>query len=128
MSNEVNAFVNSLLEAPPGNPNTVQLEIDVDGDVCAQFEVMLLIMTGILSRWYEPPITIGIVTDEDIARLVNYFASFGIKFHIESRPIPAVLRINNRDYIQQTRLEDMKFQVAHKDRLYSVRFSNLATA
>jgi hypothetical protein len=35
-----------------------------------------------------------------------------------------VLHINNRDYLQKSRLEDMKFSVADGGSLYTVWFSN----
>jgi len=125
MSSEILTFVNKLLETPPGKPHSVQLEIDTAGDVPAFFEVMLMIMTEILKRWYSPPISISIVSQEDLARLVAYFASFSVDFKLTVEPEPRILAIRNRAYIQQSRLEDMKFQVAHKDHLYTVRFSTL---
>ena len=128
MSSEVTSFVNSLLASAPGIPNSVQLEIDTDGDVCAMFEVLLLTMTEMLKRWYEPPITIGRISDEKHALLIDYFASFGICFKLETCNEPAVLRINNREYLRQSRLEQMKFQIIHENILYTVRFSNLPTA
>lgn len=128
MSSEVTRFVNTLLSSPPSAPHSVQLEVDVDGDVAALFEVLLLTMTEMLKHWYEPPITISKISDEKHERMIDYFASFGIRFQLETSQVPAVLRINNREYLQQSRLEQMKFQIAHDDRLYTVRFSNLPMA
>jgi hypothetical protein len=122
-------FVDRLLETEPGAPHTVQLEIDCGGDPAALFEVLLLIMTDILKRWYAPPITIGAISDVDYARLVGYFASFGIRFQLSviniSNSLPT---INNRAYLNQSRLEDMKFQMAHNGKIYTARFSNLPAA
>ncbi len=125
MSAEITSFVNELLRTEPGAPNTIQLHIDVDDDPCALFEVLLLVMTEILKKWYPPPITISAVSEANLARLIGYFASFGIKFSLDVSDVPRVLRINNRDYTQKSRLEDMKFQVSAEDKLYTVRFSNL---
>jgi hypothetical protein len=125
MSSEILTFVNKLLETPPGKPHSIQLEIDTDGDIPAFFEVLLMIMTEVLKRWYAPPISISKISDEDLIRLVGYFASFGIDFKLAVEPEPRVLAIRNRTYIQQSRLEEMKFQVAHNARLYTVRFSTL---
>jgi hypothetical protein len=122
MSADVVRFVNELLETEPGERDSVQLFIDTEGDECAKFEVMLLIMTEILKRWYPPPITISAIDELNRARLVGYFASFGISFHLDVRPVPAVLRINNRDYLQKSRLSDMKFQIVADGQLYTVTF------
>jgi hypothetical protein len=128
MSTEVTRFVNSLLSSPPSAPHSVQLEVDVDGDISALFEVLLLTMTEMLKHWYEPPITISKISDERHERMIDYFASFGIRFQLETSRVPAVLSINNREYLQQSRLEQMKFQITHEDKLYTVRFSNLPMA
>lgn len=128
MSTEVKQFVDRLLSSPAGEPNSVQLEIDTEGDVHGMFEVFLLIMTEILKKWYAPPITISAVSKEDLERLVSYFASFGVQFHLDIRQTPRVLRLNNRDYLQKSRLEDMRFQMVHGDTLYTVTFSMLTTA
>lgn len=125
MSSEVNRFVQQLLLSDPGPVNSVQLDMDVDGDVCALFEVLLLIMTDILKSWYAPPITISAITPLNLAKLVGYFASFGIRFDLQVENIPRVLRINNRDYTTKSRLEDMKFQMADSEKLYTVRFNVL---
>jgi hypothetical protein len=124
---DIRNFVDSLLARSPQAPNSLQLEIDTDGDPCSMFEVLLMIMTDILKRWYAPPITIGNITPEDGGRLAAYFASFGIAFHFTSEEEPRVLRINNREYLQQSRLEDMKFKVAHGGRVYTVAFGTVVS-
>ena len=128
MSAEIVTFVDKLLETPPGKPHSVQLEIDTEGDMPAFFEVLLIIMTNILKRWYAPPISISNVSQEDLGRLVAYFASFGIEFNLSIEPVPRVLAIRNKAYIQESLLKDMKFQVSHNDQLYTVRFSMISTA
>lgn len=128
MSSDIVRFVDSLVATLPGLPRSIQLDIDVGGDTCAMFEVLLLIMTDILKRWYAPPITIGSITDEDLLRLIQYFASFGIRFGLEVQDVPQVLSIRNQEYLTQTRLDRMKFQMTHANKLYTVRFSNLPTA
>lgn len=121
---EIKEFIVNLLKQPPGPPHSVQLEVDTGGDVCALFEVLLLTMTEILKNWYPPPITIGQISDEDVLRLVNYFASFGIKFALDIQREPRGV-IRNRDYLKESRLEDMTFQMSHLAKRYTVRFSNL---
>ena len=125
MSSEIIGFVERLLETEPAAEKSLQLEIDTEGDVAGMFEVLLLIMTEILKRWYAPPITIGNISETDLVRLVRYFASFGIKFNLDIADEPRVLRINNREYLRQSRLEEMRFQVAHNRKVYTVRFSFL---
>lgn len=127
MNPHISSFVDQLLARPPQEANTVQLEIDTDNDVCSMYEVLLLIMAEILKRWYTPPITIGNITPVDGVRLASYFASFGIRFNLMVEDEPAIIRINNRDYLQQTRLEDMKFKLLHDRKLYTVQCSNLPT-
>jgi hypothetical protein len=125
---EINDFVDHLLKTPPGEPNSVGFEIDTeDNDVQALFEVMLVIMIEILKKWYPPPITIALIPQEDLVRLTKYYASFGIRFDmkIEDLEDNEDPKINNREYLEKSRLEDMRFRHAHDGKLYSVRFSSL---
>jgi hypothetical protein len=121
-------FVSKLLLTEPGAPFSVQLEIDTDGDVQALFEVLLMTMTEVLKRWYSPPISIGVISPENLARLIGYFASFGTKFIMDVDENPRVISINNKEYLHKSRLDQMKFQMSHEGRLYTVRFSNLPAA
>ena len=123
---EIASFVDTLLAKPPGPPRSVELEVDTDGDVCALFECLLLIMTEMLKRWYPPPITIGRVSDTDLARMIDYYASFNIRFSLQVRSEPQP-PIRNREYVQQSRLEDMMFQVSDGGKRYIVRFSSTYT-
>jgi hypothetical protein len=124
---EIVEFVTELLKKPPGPPNSVQFEIDTDGDVQALFEVLLITMTEILKTWYPPPITIALISDEDVARLKAYFASFSLKFHFNVEDWTEELRIDNKMYLQKSKLEDMRFRVVGGEKLYTVRFSSLAS-
>ena len=123
---EIDEFVEKLLEKPPGLPNSIQFEIDTDGDVAALFEVLLLTMTAILKTWYPSPISIATISQEDLARLTAYFSSFGIEFRLTIDTAWTTLAVNNREYLTQSRLEDMRFRLAHHGSLYTVRFSNRA--
>jgi hypothetical protein len=123
---DIQTFVNRLLAQEPATPNSIQLEIDTDGDVAALFEVLLTIMTSVLKAWYPPPISITQLTETDLRKLQAYFASFGIAFELVIEPVPCVLRINNREYERQTRLEDMRFQMTSADNLYTAKFAFLA--
>lgn len=124
---EIVEFVAQLLAKPPGHPNSIQFEIDTDGDVHALFEVLLITMTEILKTWYPPPITIALISDEDVARIKAYFASFSLKFHFNVEDLVEGLRINNKEYLQKSKLEDMRFRLAAGGKLYTVRFSSLAS-
>ena len=124
MSDTISAFVNALTAEAPGHPHSVQLEVDTDGDLHALYEVLLMTMTEILKKWYEPPITISRVQPRDLERLQAYFASFGFKLNLDVGEVPRVLHINNRDYLRKSRLEDMKFSVADAGALYTVHFTN----
>jgi hypothetical protein len=122
---EIVDFVEELLKKPHGPPNSIQFEVDTDGDVHGLFEVLLLTMTEILKTWYAPPITLSLISEEDLARLIGYFASFGITFDLTVEDIPPVLHINNKEYLRKDRLEEMRFRMSAGDKLYTVRFSNL---
>jgi len=124
---EIVEFVAELLKKPPGPPNSVQFEVDTDGDIQALFEVLLITITEILKTWYPPPITIALISNEDLARIKAYFASFNITFNFNVEDVPPVLHINNKEYLKKTHLEDMRFRVSAGGKLYTVHFSNLAT-
>jgi len=128
MSSEATRFVNTLLQTEPGPAHSIQLEVDTGGDIHALFEFFLMTMTELLKRWYEPPITIGRISEENLVRLVGYFASFGFKFQLDIEENPRIVAIRNREYLDKSRLQDMKFQMSHEGRLYTVRFSILPTA
>jgi hypothetical protein len=124
---EIVDFVSELLKKPPGPPNSIQFEIDTDGDIQALFEALLITMTEILKTWYPPPITIALISDEDVARIKAYFASFSLQFHFNVEDLEEELRINNKEYLQKSKLEDMRFRVVASRKLYTVRFSSLAS-
>lgn len=122
MSHELDAFISTLLNSPPGPPGSIQLEIDTDG-VPGLYEVLLTIMTEALKSWYAPPIQLSSLTEADGAKLAAYFASFGFVFRLEVSDIPHVFRPNNRDYLTQSRLPDMKFQMTNDGKLYTASFA-----
>jgi hypothetical protein len=122
---DVQSFVQRLLASAPHAPKSVHLEFDVEGDVAALFEVLLLILTTILKTWYKPPIHIGRIKPQDMEKLAAYFASFGIEVQLDTEEIPMVLRIDNKAYERQSRLETMTFQMTDETNLYTIRFRYL---
>ena len=122
---DIQRFVERLLSRSPGPRHSITLELDVDGDPVALFEVLITIMTSILRRWYAPPISIGRISENDMERLLAYFGSFGILLDIHSEASPRVVRINNKAYETKTRLEDMTFQMTGGNTLYTVQFGFL---
>lgn len=127
-NNDIHQFVTSLISTDPKPAHSVQLEIDVDGDIHALFEVLLLIMTDMLKRWYTPPITIGRISETNLEKMTGYYASFGYKFNLMVEDIAYNTRINNREYLAESRLESMTFKMAHEGKVYAVSFSNLPIA
>lgn len=121
MADEIRKFVSKLLEKPPASPSSIELVIDTEGDVHGMFEVLLMIMTEILKKWYPPPITIEKISDEDLVRLIDYFASFGVRFQLTITVGGRIL--SNREYLQKSRLEDMTFQISNGQKRYTVVFS-----
>ena len=99
---EITEFVAELLKKPPGPSHSVQFEIDTDGDVQALFEVLLLTMTAILKTWYPPPITIALISEEDVVRITAYFASFCVDFKFSIEDILAVFFFQAEDGIRDT--------------------------
>jgi hypothetical protein len=124
----VQGFLEALIADEPKTPHSIQLEVDTGGDTPALFEVLLTIMTGILSHWYQPPINLSNLQPSDLGKLMAYFASFGYGIHLDVTEIPRVFRSRNRDYLQQRILTDMKFQMTNDGQLYTVHFSILPTA
>jgi hypothetical protein len=119
---DIQAFVRRLLSQPPGPPDSVQLEVDTGGDIVGFYEVLLTVMIDILKAWYTPPISISRLSKEDLVKITEYFASFGVRFLFTEEPVPHVLRINNKEYESKQRLEHMKFQMTSGNTLYTVRF------
>ena len=124
MCDELTTFITTLLGTPPGPPGSIQLEIDTDG-VTGLYEVLLTIMTEALKSWYPPPIQLAALSEADHAKLAAYFASFGYRFLLEVSDIPRVFRPANRDYLTQSRLPDMKFQMTNEGKLYTATFDFL---
>jgi hypothetical protein len=124
MSEDITTFTTALLATDPKPPGSIQLEIDTDG-LTGLYEVLLTIMTDVLKTWYPPPIQLSSLTTADHAKLAAYFASFGYRFHLEITDVPRVFRPTNRDYITQSRLPDMKFQMTNNGNLYTASFDFL---
>ena len=128
-------IIDKIYHDPAGHGSMITTYEDVkkkaqsitDGDIQALFEVLLITMTEILKSWYPPPITIALISDEDVARIKAYFASFSLKFNFNVEELVGELRINNKMYLQQSKLEDMHFRVVGGGKIYTVRFSSLAS-
>jgi hypothetical protein len=122
---DVQTFLAHLLSTPPKSPHSVDLEVDVDGDPAALFEVLLTLFIGILKKRYPPPIDISIISEQHIQECSDYFASFGIALNITIEPVPRVLRIDNKEYENKTDLRDMQFKMTGGPNLYTLRFGFL---
>jgi hypothetical protein len=119
---DIPSFVRTLLSGAPKAPHAVQLEMDVDGDAVALYEVLLQIFITILKHWYTPPIDLGKVSTDHMYEMKRYFESFGVKLHVREEETPHVLAINNRDYENKRDLKDMQFQMTSGSTLYTVWF------
>jgi hypothetical protein len=122
---DIQTFLTHLTSSPPKAPHSVDLEVDVDGDPAALFEVLLTLFIGILKKNYPAPINIGTISEHHIQECAEYFASFGIRLDIAIEPIPRVLHINNKAYETKTDLKDMKFQMTGGSNLYTLTFGFL---
>lgn len=117
----VEDFADQLFSVPPGRQGTVNLDIDVD-EPSEFFEVLLLIMTQGLKKWYGARINIGDVSAEHIVKLQEYFLSFGIRIIVDRVAEPGVYMIDNKAYMEKKKLEEMTFTVAANKHLYTVHF------
>jgi hypothetical protein len=122
MSDPVQDFIQALLTTEPQAPHSVQLVVDTDGDMPALFEVLLTVMIGILKKWYPAPIRFGRISESHLDTLKAYFKSFGMKISIDETEEPRVLRIDNKAYEHQQRLDKMTFQTTDGGMLYTVTF------
>jgi hypothetical protein len=80
-------------------------------------------MTNGMKRWYGPRINIGDISAEHIERLQEYFLSFGMLLKVDIEAEPDVYMIDNKMYLQKTRLDEMMFVVANARKLYKVHFA-----
>jgi len=118
----VEEFCSQLFSKDPEPPRTVELSIDVS-EPSEYFEVLLLIMTNGLKKWYGDRINITNVSLNHIDKLKEYFLSFGINIRIEQEEKPDIYSIDNKSYLYKTTLGDMSFTVEGPTTLYTVKFS-----
>ena len=118
----VEEFCDQLFSKDPERPGTVDLSIVVS-EPSEYFEVLLLIMTNGLKKWYGSRINIAEVMMTHIEKLKEYFISFGTNIHIDAEEKPDIYSIDNQAYLDKTRLDDMKFTIEGPTHLYTVWFS-----
>jgi hypothetical protein len=118
----VDDFCDSLFGSSPRPQGEIDLSIDIEKP-SDYFEVLLLIMTNGMKRWYGPRINIGDISAEHIERLQEYFLSFGMLLKVDIEAEPDVYMIDNKMYLQKTRLDEMMFVVANARKLYKVHFA-----
>jgi len=118
----VEEFATSLFSEDPKPKGTLNLDIDVN-EPSEFFEVLLLIMTCGMKKWYGDRINIADIDLEHIALLQKYFHSFGVQIHLDRVDEPTVYMIDNQSYINETDLSKMTFSVAANGGLFTVWFS-----
>jgi len=111
-----------LFSESPGLAGSVSLDVDVESP-SEFFEVLLLIMTYGMQKWYGKRINIADVSTEHILLLQKYFLSFGVILHVDKNIEPSIYAIDNKEYCQKDNLNDMVFTVVAHKSLYSVYFS-----
>jgi hypothetical protein len=94
----VEDFAEQLFSSAAGGAGSVSLDIDVETP-SELFEVLLLIMTCGMKRWYGQRINIADVNIEHIKKLQEYFLSFGILLHVDVRAEPDIYALDNKEYI-----------------------------
>jgi len=120
--NSVEEFAKELFSVEAGTPKSIRLEFDVS-EPSELFELLLLVMTHGIKKWYGDRVNIASVSVNDLNRLKEYFLSFGFHIHIDSIAEPGVYMIDNKAYLEKTVLDDMKFSVVSNKMIYSVWFS-----
>jgi hypothetical protein len=115
-------FFNFILRTEPKAPRSIQLEIDVD-DAQGMFEFFLMFMTHALAEWYGKPVNLANITEKKLIALSEYYASFGIRFKCVSEPEPDIYMLDNKKYLDETRLENMRFQAVSGGKLWTISFS-----
>ena len=118
----VEEFAESLFSEGPKPHGSVNLDIDVE-EPSEFFEVLLLIMTCGMKKWYGQRINISEIGMSDMEKLQEYFLSFGIKIHLDRKEEPGVYMIDNKAYLEKRVLEEMTFTVAANKSLFVVHFS-----
>lgn len=122
---DVETFLQRLIATQPKPAHSVDLEVDVEGDPVALFEVFLTLFIGILKKNYRPPINMSQITKAHIVECTDYFASFGVRMMIVIEDEPLVVHIDNKEYETKTDLKDMRFRMTGGGKLYSLYFGFL---
>jgi len=118
----VEEFAAQLFSSEPKAPGSVDLTFDVE-DQSALFEVLLLIVTYGMKKWYGQRVDITQITEVHLKKLQEYFLSFNMNFLIDKIPEPGAYMIDNKSYTEKSRLEDMNFTVAANKHLWIIHFS-----
>jgi hypothetical protein len=118
----VDDFCNELFSKDPERPGSVDLSVDVN-EPSEYFEFLLLVMTNGLKRWLGDRINIADVMKTHIEKLKEYFVSFGMNIYLDIEEKPHIYSIDNKSYLNKTKLEDMKFTIESATHLYTVWFS-----
>jgi len=123
----VDEFCDALFSKDPEGPGKVDLTIDVN-EASEFFEVLLLVMTNGLKKWYGQRINIGDVDIKHIVKLKEYFISFGVNIDIAEEDKPDIYSIDNSAYLNKKYLDEMMFTVEGPAKLFTVKFSFAAGA
>ena len=121
----LDSFIVELFSQSPKPRDSVRLTIHTGGDVPALFEVFLTIFTEGMKKLHDspPPITISRFSSDTIQKLAAYFASFGVMLSIDKSPKETGWKKDNNSYLNESNLEDMKFQMSDGPYVYTVSFS-----
>lgn len=117
----VSVFCDQLFGDEPGLPGSIPLDIDVETP-SELFELLLLIMTNGMKRYYGQRINIADVSTEHIKKLQQYLGSIGFNLSVDKRAEPGTYMIDNKAYLNKAKLEDMTFTVAAHKSLFIVSF------
>jgi len=120
--NSVEDFSRELFSTEASAPKSIRLDFDVS-EPSELFEVLLLIMTHGIKKWYGDRVNIASVSQSDLNKLKDYFLSFGFNIHIDSIVEPGVYMIDNKEYLEKRVLDEMKFSVTANKMIFTVWFS-----
>lgn len=118
----VEEFTEHLFSKSPASQGSIGLNFDVESP-SELFEVLLLIMTNGMKRWYGPRINIADISAEKMRLLQEYFLSFNLILHVDKAEAPGVYAIDNKEYMSLNKLEEMTFKVVAHNNIFTIRFS-----
>lgn len=120
---DIDSFVNHILLSSPKTAKSIQLDIDIGKDNISKvlFEMLLELFTKIMKSLYGSNINLDKMSENNIAIVIKYFMSFGIKIIYDINPN----NINNNILINKNELKDHYLNLKTSENYYRISFDYL---